>query len=129
MAIYNLPVDVCSACRESHYEKGKEVQCDIDSICVKTHNFIDDPDEIMELSEREKDVLFLWSSIVSLSKFEQIKKQSSNKKDVDTFYLKTLEKMELVLDNTDFNVLSITKKDAIRYIQAFHTTYNNILLG
>jgi len=117
-----LPINVCAACRESHYEKGKDVRCDIDFTCVKTRNFIDDPDEFMDLDTKERDVVHLWEKIVSISRLERIERQK-NKKDVEVVYLKTLDKIDFVINNTNWIEMSITKQEAIHYIQVFHVVY------
>lgn len=128
MAVYNLTPLVCSACRISHYEKGKETQCDIDGICSKTHNYANDEDELMILNQEEKDVVYLWDRIVNISRLEMVQK-SRDKKNVDTYYLKTLDKIDFVLENTNWGFMSITKEEAISYVALFHMVYNNSIMG
>jgi len=91
-------------------------------MCVKTHNFIDDPDEFMNLGIKEKDVVYLWEKIVSISRLERIERQK-NKKDVEVVYLRTLEKIDFVINNINWPEMSITKQEAIHYIQVFHVSY------
>jgi len=126
--MYNLTPGVCSTCRLLHYEKGKEIQCDVDGICSKTHNYADDEDELMILGQVEKDVVYLWDRIVNISRLETVQK-ARDKKNVDVFHLKTLEKIDFVLDNADWIHLSITKNEAISYISLFHMVYNNTVMG
>jgi len=97
-------------------------------MCVKTHNFIDDPDEFMDLGIKERDVVYLWEKIVSLSRLERIERQK-NKKDIEVVYLRTLEKIDFVINNTNWIEMSITKQEAIHYIQVFHMIYNNTIMG
>ena len=111
----------------THLEKGKQVQCDIDEICSKTNAYIYDEDEYMDLDEKERDVIYLWGKITSMSRLEKIEK--SKGKEMMAYYLKTLEKIEIVLDNTDWSVMHITEQDAINLIQLFHVTYNHNALG
>jgi len=114
-------------CRLTHFEKGREVQCDIDEICSKTNSYIYDEDEYMDLDARERDIVYLWGKITSLSRLEKIEK--SKGKEIMAYYLKTLEKMEIVLDETDWAAMNITRQDAINLIQLLHVTYNQAVLG
>lgn len=104
-----------------------DVQCDIDEICSKTNAHIDDEDEFMNLGIKENDVVYLWTKITAISRTEKYEKQKN--KDILTFYLKTLEKMEFVFKNVDWSLMNITKKDAIYYIQTFHSVYINTLVN
>lgn len=76
----------------------------------------------MDLGLKEKDVIYLWEKITSLSKLERLERQK-NKKDIEVVYLRTLEKIDFVINNTDWSLMSITKQEAIHYIQVFHVTY------
>jgi len=76
----------------------------------------------MDLDIKERDVVHLWEKIVSISRLERIERQK-NKKDVEVVYLKTLDKIDFVINNTNWIEMSITKQEAIHYIQVFHVVY------
>lgn len=81
----------------------------------------------MDLDVKERDVVYLWGKITSLSRLEKIEK--SKGKEIMAYYLKTLEKMEVVLDNTDWSIMHVTKQDAVNLIQLFHSVYCNTIMG
>jgi len=83
----------------------------------------------MDLGNEEKEVLYLWIAITSISKFEKLTKQSSNKKEEMVYHLRSLDKIEFILDNTDWSAFVITKNKAIQYLQTFHVIYTNTLIG
>jgi len=82
----------------------------------------------MILGQVEKDVVYLWDRIVNISRLETVQK-TRDKKNVDVFYLKTLEKIDFVLDNVEWEHLRISKNEAISYISLFNIVYNNTVMG
>ena len=80
----------------------------------------------MDLDIKERDVVHLWEKIVSISRLERIERQK-NKKDVEVVYLRTLDKIDFVINNTNWIEMSITKQEAIHYIQVFHVVYISLI--
>jgi len=81
----------------------------------------------MDLDQIERDVIYLWNKITSLSRLEKIERTKGKQSMV--YYIKTLEKMEVVLDNTDWSAMHISKQGAINLISLTHSVYNNAVLG
>ena len=57
----------------------------------------------MDLDEIERDVVYLWDKITSLSRFEKIERGKG--KEIIAHHLKTLEKIDIVFDNTNWLIL------------------------
>jgi hypothetical protein len=81
----------------------------------------------MDLDQKERDIVYIWGQITSISRMERVDKMQ-NKEQV-RFYLRTLDKMEIILESTDWENMSITKEQSIYYIQIFHSAFNNTILG
>lgn len=129
LAIYKLPVNVCEACRLRNEKRKKPVQCDIDRICSKTHNLIDDEDEPMELLQTTKEIRYLWDKTTSLSPLQEIKQKGSKKDEVVNRQIPTLEAVNIIFNNEDFDYLSVNKYDALEYLIQFHNSYINGLMN
>ena len=83
----------------------------------------------MELTQTTRDIKYLWSKIKETSVLEEIKTKGSKKDEVITRQVPSLSNMAFILDNEDFNDLSISKFSAIEYITQFHTSYINGLVN
>ncbi len=80
----------------------------------------------MDIDEEIRDVVHLWNIITSVSRIDMITKKGAKKDEYITVGIRTLEKMEVILDAQDWETMTISKDDAINYIAIFHITYNDI---
>ena len=129
LGIYNLQINVCEACRLSNEKRNKQTQCDVDRLCSKTKNLIDDEDEPMEIFKETKDIRYLWDKITSLSPLQEIKQKGGKKDEIVSRQIPTLTSIDIVFNNENFNSLSINKYDAIDYLIQFHISYINGLIN
>lgn len=83
----------------------------------------------MDVNNYEKFIIDVWDRITSISRLERIEIKGSKKGEVNIFQLKTLDKIEFVLDNLDWDEIEMKKKDAIDLIILFHNVYNNTIIG
>ncbi len=81
----------------------------------------------MNLDLEERDVVYLWEKITAISSLQEV--QRTKNKDMIIYYLKSLNKIDFIFNNTDWDLMSITKKDAIEYITIFHSVYNNTVIN
>jgi len=100
--------------------------CDTEGICSKTGKDIDDPVELMAIDNDIKDAVYLWNIITSISRIDTITKKGTKKDEYLTVPIRTLEKMEVILDSQDWKTMSITKEEAVNLISIFHIIYNDI---
>ena len=129
LGLYNLPVNVCEVCRSSNEKRNKETQCDIDQLCSKTKNLINDEDEPMDILQEVKDVKYLWDKITSLSPLQEIKQKGTQKGEVITRHIPSITSIDIVFNNENFDSLSVNKYDALDYLIQFHTSYINGLIN
>jgi len=108
-------------CRAEREKRNQPPQCEINKICGRTHNYIDDENEPMLLYPQCREIIYLWELITNISKREKFTQYAEMGNRVLT--LPTLDKIDIVLNNINWKTMLNTKQDSVYYLSLFHSVY------
>jgi hypothetical protein len=114
-------------CRENYSEQQKDVPCEVDQICSKTKNHIQDEQEWMDVDRIINHVIYFYDLISGIGDWQEFKKYGKDQTEV--FKFKSLDKIDFVLDQFQFPYDGIDKMTMINYISLFHQSYVSGVIG
>ncbi|MDZ7355753.1 MAG: hypothetical protein ONB55_21750 [candidate division KSB1 bacterium] len=129
MAEHGISSSICSECRLRKTIEGEPVPCDTeDGLCWITKRPPDDDEAPMVSPWPVEFIIGLWERITALSVYQRIQKKR-DEKTMMVFYLPTLEKLEAVFAEVDWETAPMDRFEAIEMLSLFHQHYINFKIS
>jgi len=122
LAEHGISSSICAECRSRKAREGEPVPCETESgRCWVTKRAPDDEEAPMVSPWPVEYVIDLWERITEISIRQTVKKTTD--KHIITYYLPTLEKMELILNEVDWQTAPLDRFTTIRLVGLYHNQY------